>query len=91
MAHGLLRIHTALRRILDTIVRVSAAPIPDGDRAGFADFCAGFTRFLHVHHDGEEEIIFPKLTEVAARAGLPVYASDVTGLARRSQEAPRPA
>ena len=55
MAHGLLRIHTALRRILDTIVRVSAAPIPDGDRAGFADFCAGFTRFLHVHHDGEEE------------------------------------
>jgi hemerythrin-like domain-containing protein len=79
MAHGLLRIHTALRRILDTIVRVSAAPIPDGDRAGFADFCAGFNRFLHVHHDGEEEIIFPKLTEVATRAGLPVYASDVTG------------
>jgi hemerythrin-like domain-containing protein len=79
MADGLLRIHTALRRILDTIVRVSAAPIPDGDRAGFADFCAGFTRFLHVHHDGEEEIIFPKLTEVSARAGLPVYAADVTG------------
>jgi hemerythrin-like domain-containing protein len=79
MSHGLLRIHTALRRILDTIVRVSAAPIPDGDRAGFADFCAGFTRFLHVHHDGEEEIIFPKLTEVSARAGLPVYAADVTG------------
>ena len=79
MAHGLLRIHTALRRILDTIVRVSAAPIPDGDRAGFADFCAGFNRFLHVHHDGEEEIIFPKLTEVSARAGLPVYAADVTG------------
>jgi hemerythrin-like domain-containing protein len=79
MAQSLLRIHTALRRILDTIVRVSAAPVPEDDRAGFADFCAGFTRFLHAHHDGEEEVIFPKLTEVAARAGLPVYASDVTG------------
>jgi len=79
MAQGLVRIHTALRRILDTIVRVSAAPIPEGDRAGFADFCAAFTRFLHTHHDGEEEIIFPKLTEVAARAGLPAYAQDVTG------------
>jgi hemerythrin-like domain-containing protein len=79
MAQGLLRIHTALRRSLDTIVRVSAAPIPHGDRAGFANFCAGFTRFLHVHHDGEEEIVFPKLTEVSARAGLPVSAADVTG------------
>ena len=79
MAQGILRIHTALRRILDTIVRVSAASVPEADRAGFADFCAGFTRFLHVHHDGEEEIIFPKLTEVAARAGLPAYAQDVSG------------
>jgi hypothetical protein len=79
MAQGLLRIHTALRRILDTIVRISGAPIAEGDRGGFADFCAGFTRFLHTHHDGEEQIIFPKLTEVAARAGLPAYAQDVTG------------
>jgi hypothetical protein len=79
MAQGLVRIHSALRRTLDTIVRVSAAPVPEGDRGGFADFCAGFARFLHVHHDGEEEVVFPKLTEVAARAGLPAYASDVTG------------
>jgi hypothetical protein len=79
MAQGLVRIHTALRRMLDTIVRVAGAPILEGDRAGFADFCAGFTLFLHTHHDGEEEIIFPKLTEVAARAGLPAYAQDVTG------------
>jgi hypothetical protein len=78
-ARGLFQIHTALRRTLDTIIRVSAAPIPDADRTGFAHFCASFNRFLHVHHDGEEEIIFPKLTEVAARAGLPAYASDVTG------------
>jgi hypothetical protein len=79
MAEGLLRIHTALRRALDTIVRVSDAPVAESDRAGLAHFCAGFSRFLHTHHDGEEEVIFPKLTEVAARAGLPAYASDVTG------------
>ena len=79
MAQALLRIHTALRRSLDTIVRVSDAPVPETDRTDFADFCGRFTRFLHSHHDGEEEIIFPKLTEVAARAELPVYASDVTG------------
>jgi len=78
LAESLLRIHTALRRSLDTIVRVSAAPVPDGDRAGFAEFCSRFTRFLHVHHDGEEEIVFPKLTEVAARASLPEVATDVT-------------
>jgi hypothetical protein len=53
--------------------------VPDGDRAGFAEFCGGFTRFLHVHHDGEEQIVFPKLTEVAARASRPEFASDVTG------------
>ena len=79
MAQAVLRIHTALRRSLDTIVRVSAAPVPESDRNDFADFCGRFTRFLHVHHDGEEEIVFPKLTEVAARAALPAYAADVTG------------
>ena len=79
MAHGLIRIHAALRRSLETIVRVSAAPVPEGDRADFAEFCQRFTRFLHTHHDGEEEIVFPKLTEVAARASLPAYASDVVG------------
>jgi hemerythrin-like domain-containing protein len=79
LARSLLRIHSALRRSLDMIVRVSAAPVPEGDRTDFADFCGRFTRFLHTHHDGEETIIFPKLTEVAARAALPAYASDVTG------------
>jgi hypothetical protein len=78
MAHALLRIHTALRRSLDTIVRVSDAPVPESDRADFAEFCGRFTRFLHSHHDGEEQIIFPKLTEVSARAALPVYAENVT-------------
>jgi hypothetical protein len=79
LTQSLLRIHTALRRSLDTIVRVSAAPVPEGDRAGFADFCNRFTRFLHVHHDGEETIVFPKLTEIATRASQPAYAADVTG------------
>jgi len=79
MAQSLILIHTALRRSLETIVRVSAAPVPEGDRADFAEFCGRFTRFLHTHHDGEEKIIFPKLTEVAARASLPAYASLVAG------------
>jgi hypothetical protein len=79
MAGGLLLIHKALRRTLDTIVRVSDAPVAESDRAGFAEFCWRFTRLLHTHHEGEEEIIFPKLTEVSARASLPVYAADVVG------------
>jgi hemerythrin-like domain-containing protein len=79
LAQSLLRIHTALRRTLDTIVRVSATPAPEADRDGFGEFCERFTHFLHTHHDGEEEVIFPKLTELAARAKLPVYATDVTG------------
>jgi hemerythrin-like domain-containing protein len=79
MAQSLLRIHTALRRSLDTIVRVSSDPVPEDDRAGFAAFCQRFARLLHTHHQGEEEVIFPKLTEVAARASLPAYASDVIG------------
>jgi len=79
MVHSLARIHSALRRTLDTIVRVSASSGPESDRAGFAEFCRRFTRLLHTHHEGEEQIIFPKLTEVSARASLPVYAADVTG------------
>lgn len=79
LAHGLLRIPTAIRRSLETIVRVSADAIPESDRVGFADFCARFTQFLRTHHDGEEEIVFPKLTEAAGRTSMPGYASYVTG------------
>jgi len=79
LANGLLRIHTALRRSLETITRVSAGDIPESDRAGFADFCARFTQLLRTHHDGEEGIVFPKLTEAAARTSMPEYASYVTG------------
>jgi len=78
LVQSLGRIHTALRRSLETIIRVSKDPVPEGDRGDFADFCERFTRFLHTHHDGEEEIVFPKLTEVAGRGSLPESASEVT-------------
>jgi hypothetical protein len=79
LAGGLTMIHAALRRSLETIVRVSSEAIPEQDRAGFAGFARGFTKTLHVHHDGEEEIVFPKLTEAAQRGSLPKHASDVEG------------
>jgi hypothetical protein len=65
---GLARVHAVLRRSLDTIVRVAGQPIAEGDRAGFAGFTDRFVRFLEVHHDGEEEIVFPAVTKAAARA-----------------------
>jgi hypothetical protein len=68
LTRGFARVHLVLRRSLDTIVRVAAAPVADADRAGFADFGERFARFLEVHHDGEEEIIFPAVTAAAARA-----------------------
>jgi hemerythrin-like domain-containing protein len=61
LLHGLNLVHTALRRSLATIVRTADAPIADGDRAAFVEFTERFARFLHVHHDGEEEIVFPLL------------------------------
>jgi hypothetical protein len=78
MIQSVLRIHDALRRSLDSIVSVSSGVVAEGDRAGLAEFCARFTRFLHVHHDSEEEILFPKFTEVALRAGKPEFAAEVT-------------
>jgi hemerythrin-like domain-containing protein len=58
---GMALVHTALRRSLDTIVRVAGSPIPETDRAAFADFAARFVTFLEGHHDSEEQIIFPAL------------------------------
>jgi hemerythrin-like domain-containing protein len=78
LSQGFIRIHTALRRSLETVVRISARPIPESDRADFVEFCARFTHFLRTHHDGEEEIVFPKLTEAAERASMPQHASNVT-------------
>ena len=71
LLHGLALVHRALRRSLETIVRVSAHPIPEGDRVDFAEFTGGFTKFLHTHHDGEEEVIFPALRAAGERAAMP--------------------
>jgi len=78
LSQGLTRIHAALRRSLETILRISAHPVPESDRADFVEFCERFTLLLRTHHDGEEEIVFPKLTEAAERSSLPEYTSGVT-------------
>ncbi|RPH71846.1 MAG: hemerythrin domain-containing protein [Myxococcaceae bacterium] len=63
LLHGLALVHRALRRCLETIIRVSAQPIPESDRLDFTEFTGRFTKFLHTHHDGEEEVIFPALRQ----------------------------
>jgi hypothetical protein len=77
MARGLTRVHAVLRRSLDTIVRVASAPVNDADRAAFAEFTERFVRFLEVHHDGEEEVIFPAVSAAAARHSLDAPAASV--------------
>jgi len=71
LLHGLALVHRALRRCLETIIRVSAQPIPESDRLDFAEFTGRFTKFLHTHHDGEEEVIFPALRAAGERAAMP--------------------
>jgi hypothetical protein len=79
MARGLTRIHAALRRSLDTIVRVASEPVNEGDRPALAEFSERFVRFLEVHHDGEEEIIFPAVSAAAARDSIDGLAASVVG------------
>lgn len=71
IARGLSRVHAVLRRSLETIVRVASGPVAEGDRAAFAQFTDHFTRFLEVHHDGEEEVIFPAVKTAAERHAPP--------------------
>jgi hypothetical protein len=78
LVKGLARIHSALRRSLDTIVKTAAQPIADSDRAGFSDFCGRFTHLLRTHHEGEEDIVFPKFTSAAERANKPAFATHIT-------------
>src|SRR5262249_23541604 len=70
LLHGLALVHRALRRCLETIIRVSARPIPESDRSDFAEFTGRFTKFLQTHHDGEEEVIFPALRAAGERAAM---------------------
>jgi hemerythrin-like domain-containing protein len=79
LVRGLARVHAVLRRSLETIVRVASAPVAEADRAAFAAFTEHFTRFLEVHHDGEEEIIFPTVTKAAERAAVDGAAASVVG------------
>jgi hypothetical protein len=75
--HGLTLVHSALRRSLETIRRVAEQPIPDGDRAAFAEFTGRFLAFLRSHHDGEEEIAFPAFERGFAAAQLPEAAAEI--------------
>src|SRR5215467_805705 len=79
LLHGLALVHRALRRSLETIVRVSAQPIPESDRLDFAEFTGRFTKFLQTHHDGEEEVIFPVLRAAGERAAMPDQIAHVAG------------
>jgi hypothetical protein len=73
------RVHAVLRRSLETIVRVGSGPVAEGDRAAFAAFTDHFARFLEVHHDGEEEVIFPTLKRAAERASIEGPAASIAG------------
>jgi len=70
LLHSLALVHRALRRSLDSIIRVSEHPVPEHDRGDFADFIERFTKFLHSHHDGEEQVIFPSLHAAAERVSM---------------------
>lgn len=68
--HGLALVHAALRRSLETIVRVAQSPIAESDRAAFADFSQRTCDFVHLHHDGEEDVVFPTLKKAFEAAQL---------------------
>jgi len=79
ITRGLARVHFVLRRSLETIERVSAAPVAESDRAAFAEFTDRFTLFLEVHHDGEEQVIFPAVKAAAERGSVDGPAASVAG------------
>ena len=70
LLHSLALVHRALRRSLNSIIQVSEQPVPERDRGDFADFIERFTKFLHSHHDGEEQVIFPSLRAAAERVSM---------------------
>jgi hemerythrin-like domain-containing protein len=79
IARGLARVHAVLRRSLDSIERVASEPVAEGDRAAFAEFTERFILFLEVHHDGEEEIIFPAVKTAAEKASVDGPGASVAG------------
>jgi len=78
--HGLTIVHTALRRSLDTVVTTASRPVPEADRAGFADFCERTARFVRAHHDSEEEIFFPVFEKAGMADQIKTWRGDHTAL-----------
>lgn len=75
LTRGLRFVHLALRRSLDAAVSAAARPPGDDERAPLADFCQRLARFVHGHHDGEEEVVFPAL-EKAGLADVATWRRD---------------
>jgi hemerythrin-like domain-containing protein len=61
--------HAALRRSLASIIKFSSSPLPASDQAPFIDYVTRFLEFLHTHHGGEDEVLFPGLSRCFERAG----------------------
>jgi iron-sulfur cluster repair protein YtfE (RIC family) len=60
-------VHKVFRDALAAAPQLIASAVGDDDRrAVIADYYANLIEFLRVHHDGEEEIVFPVLLERAA-------------------------
>jgi hemerythrin-like domain-containing protein len=78
--HGLTIVHTALRRSLDTVVAIASKPVPEGDRAGFADFCERTAKFVRAHHDSEEEIFFPVFEKAGMAEQIKTWRGDHAAL-----------
>jgi hemerythrin-like domain-containing protein len=84
LINGIRGVHRALTRALTVMQEASGrwGEQPDVDRKtteGFRLYAHTFCDLLHAHHDGEEEIGFPRL-----RANLPAEA--IATLARQHQE-----
>lgn len=59
-------VHNVFRQSLESAPRfVASAAGDDERRAVIANYYANLVQFLRVHHDGEEVIVFPALTERA--------------------------
>jgi hypothetical protein len=87
-------VHQALRDSLGCAPQlVRAVDVADAERVGLiSNFYENVLSFLHVHHDGEEMLIFPKLRErcageVALVDTMASQHADVVGLIERSHGA----
>lgn len=84
-------VHDALRRVLRTAPDViGRIPAGDDDRvAVVASYFANALAFLHVHHEGEDELLWPKLLERVEDpelvARIAAQHGDVTGALAESE------